>query len=156
MKTMTRDRIVRGVEVTAIVHATEDESKVRKAMLSILPRKAEIPTIQSTELDGYYGDPIITLKYVLKNRRPATEFFDYLISKLSSLDLDTLLEELPIRIEESKNLYIRIDKQKAYQGKIVLERHDALRLKIKLQLPHKADPVKTLYNYIEDITSETA
>lgn len=136
------------------MHATEDEAKVRKAMFSILSAGTEIPTIQSTKLDGYYGEPITTLKYVIKNRRPATEVFDNLITKLSSIDIYTLIEELPKRIDESKNLYIRIDKQKAYQARIVLERHDSLRLKIKLQLPHKVDPVETMRSYIEDMISE--
>jgi RNA binding exosome subunit len=151
---MPKERLIKSIEVTALVHATEDESKVRKALINLLPRNVEIPTIQSTKLDGYYGDPITTFKFVIKNKKPASEIFDFLISELSSIDLDTLLRELPKRMDETKNLYIRIDKQKAYQGRIILQRHDALRLKIKLQLPYKADPVTMMHKYIENITSE--
>jgi len=145
------ERVVQRVEVTALVHATEDESKVRRAVLNLLPPGIDPPAFEAVKLQGYYGDPITALKLNVKHRRPATELLEHIIRRLSSLDLQTLLEELPQRIDESKNLYLRLDKQKAYTGKAVLERHDSIRVKARLRLPHKADPVESIRTYIESL-----
>jgi RNA binding exosome subunit len=149
------ERVVHSVELTALVHATEDESKVRKAVLTLLPPGIDPPAFEAVKLQGYHGDPITTLKLNVKHRRPATDLFEHIVRRLSSLDLQTLLEELPQRIDESKNLYIRLDKQKAYTGKAVLERHDSIRVKARLRLPHKADPVESIQIYIESLETNT-
>lgn len=148
---MRPERVVQSVEVTALVHATEDESKVRKAVLNLLPPGIDPPALKAVKLQGYYGDPITALKLNVKHRRPATDLLEHVVRRLSSLDLQAFLDELPQRIDESKNLYIRLDKQKAYTGKAVLERHDSIRVKAKLRLPHKADPVESIRMYIESL-----
>lgn len=145
------ERVVQSVEVTTLVHATEDESKVRKAVLSLLPPAIDPPAFEAVKLQGYYGDPITALKLNVKHRKPATELLGHIVRRLSSLDLQTLLEELPHRIDESKNLYIRLDKQRAYTGKAMLERHDSIRVKARLRLPYKADPVESIRVYIESL-----
>jgi RNA binding exosome subunit len=151
-----QERLVQRVEVTALVHATEDESKVRKAVLNLLPSNIDPQAFEEVRLKGYYGDPITALKLNVKRRKPATELLEHIVKRLSSLDLQTLLDELPQRIDESKNLYIRLDKQKAYTGKAVLERHDSIRIKARLQLPHNADPVESIRTYIESLETYQA
>jgi len=146
---MANERVVNNVTITTLVHATEDEAKVSMAVQTLFPNDAGIPSFNRSKLKGYFGDPIITIKVEVKNRRPASDLFDNLLKNLSSLDVTDLIEGLPQRIDESKNLYLRFDKQKACQGKIVLSRHDALKVKLRLQLPHKADPVTLLTGYIE-------
>ncbi len=148
---MSTQRLVRQVEVSVFIHATEDRAKVLKALHNIFPREAEFPSYIETNLDGYYGDPIIMLSLLVKNRKPATELFDYLIQNLTSLDYVTLLDELPQRIDETKNLYLRFDKQKAFNGKLILERHDSIRVKISFIVPHKADPAVVLRDYMEAV-----
>jgi RNA binding exosome subunit len=148
---MWSERVVQRVEMTALVHATEDEAKVRKAIMNLLPPGIDPPAFEAIKLQGYYGDPITTLKLNVKHRRPATELLEHIVKRLSSLDLQTLRDELPQRIDESKNLYIRLDKQKAYTGKAVLETHDSIRVKARLRLPHKADPVESIRMYIESL-----
>jgi RNA binding exosome subunit len=133
------------------IHATEDRSKVIKAVQSLFPKGAEFPSYIETALDGYFGDPITSLIFLVKNRRPATEFFDYMVENLDSLDFVTLLDELPQRIDETKNLYLRFDKQKAYLGKFVLERHDSIRVKVSLLVPHKAEPTELVKEYMQAI-----
>jgi RNA binding exosome subunit len=147
---MSSQRIVRRAEINVLIHATEDRAKIIKAVHNLFPTDAELPNYAETNLEGYFGDPITTLSFVVKNRRPATELFESIVAKLSSLDYVTLMDELPQRIDETKNLYIRIDKQKAYLGKIVLERHDALRVKFSIIVPHKADPAEIVKEYLEE------
>ena len=148
---MHMERMVHTVELTALVHATEDESKVRKAVLNLLPPDVYPPAFEAVKLKGYYGDPITVLKLNLKHRKPATEVLEHMVKRLSSLDVTTLLDGLTQHIDESRNLYMRLDKQKAFTGKVVLERHDSIRVKARLRLPHKADPVESIRAYIESL-----
>jgi RNA binding exosome subunit len=148
---MSRPRIVRQVEITVFTHATEDRSKVLKAVHNLFPKNAEFPNYTESILDGYFGDPIIPLHFIVKNRRPSSELFDNLINGLSSLDYLMLLDELPQRIDETKNLYLRLNKQKAFFGKYVLEKHDPIRIKVSLLVPHKADPADVLKEYMEEM-----
>ena len=146
---MSTQRIVRQVEISVFKHATEDRARVLKAVQNLFPKDAEFPNYTETNLDGYFGDPIITLHFQVKHRRSATELFDNIIENLSSLDYVSLLDELPQRIDDTKNLYLRLDKQKAYLGKIALERHDPIRVKVSLLVPHKVDPAEHLREYLE-------
>lgn len=150
------ERLVQTVELTVLVHATEDESKVRRAVLNLLPLDIYSPAFEAVKLEGYYGDPITVLKLNLKHRKPATELLEHIVRRLSSLDTSSLLDLLPNYIDESKNLYMRLDKQKAYTGKVVLERHDSIRVKARLRLPHKADPVESIRMYIESLETYPA
>jgi len=150
VKTMKLDRLVNSVELTTLVHATEDEAKVRKAVLNLFPPGAEPPAFEALSLTGYFGDPLTTLKMTVKNRRPATELLVHVVTRLNSLDQTTLMDELPHRIDETKNLYIRLDKQKAFRGKMALDVHDVIRVKAKIHVPHGLDPVETTRRYLED------
>ncbi len=146
---MSVQRIVRQVEINVFIHATEDRAKVIKAVQNLFPASVDFPGYTETNLEGYFGDPITTLSFVVKNRRPSTELFENIVSNLSSLDYVTLIDELPQRIDETKNLYLRLDKQKAYLGKLVLEHHDALRIKVSVIVPHKGDPAQIVREYLE-------
>ena len=146
---MSTQRIVRQVQISVFKHATEDRAKVLKAVRNLFPKDAEFPNYSENNLDGYFGDPLITLKFDVKHRKSATELFDNIIENLSSLDYVSLLDELSQRIDETKNLYLRIDKQKAYLGKIVLNTNDSIRVKVSLLVPHKVDPAEHLREYLE-------
>lgn len=155
MNRMSQTRTVQRVVITVFVHATEDQLKIKKAVQNLFPPDIKIKSFEENHLKGYFGDPIILLKLVISNRRPATELFDNIITSLSSLDADYLINELEQRIDESRNLYIRLDKQKAFQEKITFNTHDSIRLKIKLHLPHKSNTVKMMEQYIQKKRAET-
>jgi RNA binding exosome subunit len=146
---MNHERPVKSVELTALVHATEDQAKVRKAILNLVPADAEPPAFEAMSLTGYYNDPITALRMTLKNRRPSTDLVVGVFKRLNSLDQTTLLDELPQRIDENKNMYIRLDKQRACRGQVSLSAHDSIRLKAKLQVPHGGDPVEIVRAYLE-------
>jgi RNA binding exosome subunit len=147
---MSRKKIVRQIIITVFTHATEDRKKVITAVRNLFHKDSEFPNYTESNLDGYFGDPIILFNFIIKKRRLSTELFNNIINGLSSLDYLTLINELPHRIDDVKNLYLRFDKQKAYLGKYVLNNHDPIRVKVSLTLPHKADPVEALRKYLEE------
>jgi RNA binding exosome subunit len=143
-------RIARQVEISVFIHSTEDRTKVLKSVRNLFPKNIEFPTYSETKLLGYFGDPITTIRFLIKHRKPATELFSNIVEKLSSLDFLSLVEELPQRIDASKNLYLRLDKQMAYKGKVRLEKHDSIRVKVSLHIPHKMDPTDIVKKYLEE------
>ena len=145
--------MVRHVTISVFSHATEKREKVLKAVSNLLPKKIEFPNYVETNLNGYFGDPIIFFHFIIKKSRPSTELFNNLINGLSSLDYLNFLNELSRRIDDAKNLHLRFDKQKAYHGKYVLEKHDPIKIKVSLIVPHKATPAKVLKEYLEEIRS---
>jgi RNA binding exosome subunit len=146
-----RQRLVNYIEVTTFIYATEDETKVRKTFMNLVPQNVDLPPLSTTKLQGYFGDPIINQFMKIHKRRESTEAFEYIVNRLSSLDQATLLEELENRIDDSRNLYLRLDKQKLFRNQFALGERDPVKLKIRLNLPHKIDAIEYIGKTIQDI-----
>lgn len=144
---------IKSVEISVFSHATEDIEKVKMAVRRFLPESLKGQDFETDNVSGHYNDPITILTLNVKNKKDATTILDKTFSKLSSLDQQTILDELSNRVDGSGNLFLRFDKQKAYKNKFVIAENDPIRMKIKSQIPHKADPVKTIRKHLEDITS---
>ena len=151
---MTKHRPVQHLEITTFVHSTEDHLKVVKAVSNLFPEDVELPPYEEVKLTGIFGDSLSMLKWVLKNRRPATEVVNKAIREMSSLDHLDLLESLESRIDENKNFYVRLDKQKAFIGVMKIKQNDPIRLKARLLIPHKADPVEIMRDHIQELTQD--
>ena len=141
-------RIIRAIEITVFSHATEDVEKVKKAVEKLLPNSLKLKNFETIKLTGHYNDPILFLTLRVENKKESNAIVNYLFYKLSTLNQQTILDELPNRVDASGNLYLRLDKQKAYRDKLVLTENDPIRIKIKSQLPHKSDPVKIYRQYL--------
>jgi RNA binding exosome subunit len=119
--------ILREASVRAFVHATESEEKVREILLNLLP---EGTRITSTRLRGHFGNPIITLGADLLQEGQALELWRRIYAGLSGVQ--NLVQELGRRMEGS-SLYLRLDKQVAAEGRIVLtEGGDAIHIRLRL------------------------
>lgn len=151
---MAKQRPVQHLEITTLVHATEDHVKVVNAVSNLFPKDIEMPPYEEVKFTGVFGEPIVMVKWVLKNRRPATETFNEVILGLSSLDLHEVLESLDDRIDENKNIYLRVDKQKAATGVMRLNNRDSIRIKARMLVPHKTDPVKLMYDHIQELRQD--
>jgi RNA binding exosome subunit len=142
---------VRQIEISVFVHATEDRSKVVKAVRNLFPRDSELPNYSETKLKGFFGDPIILIRFMIKKRKLATKILAQSIQDLTSTDYFTLLDELLKRFDDTKNIYLRFDKQKAFSGKLLLNQRDAIKLKVSIIIPHNADPYDFFKEYIKVI-----
>lgn len=151
---MAKQRPVQHLEITTFVHATEDPIKVVKAVSNLFPEDIDVPPYEEVKLSGVFGDSLSMLKWTLKNRRPATEVVNKAIREMSSIDHLELLESLGSRIDENKNFYLRLDKQKAFTKVMKIKKNDPIRLKARLLLPHKADPVELMHDHIQELTQD--
>jgi len=119
------DRIV----VSAVVYATEDREKVALAMATIFPFEFEIVSYQAK---GHFGNPIEYLEVEITKRKQIKEFWNNLINLLGD-QREYIINTLEDRIDDQGHLHIRIDKQKAYLGEVVVtEGGDAVVVKAKL------------------------
>ena len=142
---MQEERLTKAVKISVFAHATEDEEKVKQAVKRIASYEH---VFESQRLSGHYEDPIILITSKTTRKKEATDLLGKIIKKLSMLDKQTLLDNLPNHVDPQGNLYIRLDKQKAYNGKVTMHENDPIRIKIKFQLPHKADPVVVIREHI--------
>jgi len=151
---MAKQRPVQHLEISALVHATEDTERVEKAVSNLFPEDVKTPPYEEVKLAGVFGDSLSMLKWTLKNRRPATVAFNNILLGFNSLDLQQVLKTLGDRIDENKNMYMRLDKQKAALGVTKLGNRDSIRVKARLLVLHKADPVKRMYDHIQELTQD--
>ncbi|MCD6487984.1 MAG: exosome protein [Desulfurococcales archaeon] len=116
---------INRVELLTYGHATEDESKVLKAILNLLPRDLakRVNTVKQI-VKGHYGNLITIYRIVLRGR-DSIAFLEYLATRLSDTEKNILKLSFPLRYNgHAKKLYLRFDKQQLFLGKIVLSDGD--------------------------------
>jgi RNA binding exosome subunit len=121
------------VELSFFAHATEDRDKVLKAVRNLLPAEfVEEVDISRKNLKGEYGNPIVFHKAMIRNPELAETIIRNIGLNLSPLDKETLSDELDLRLKKG-NLYLRLDKQAAFKGKIKLCKSDPIRLRVRFR-----------------------
>ncbi|MCS7105195.1 MAG: hypothetical protein NZ954_06500 [Thermofilaceae archaeon] len=126
---------VLSVEISVFCHATEELDKVKQAILRILPedlRSIYEGKLNVNMLEGYYGNPVFSLKLRIDERTHASTVVKWMLEHLNLDDIQMLSNELEKRLDSSGNLYLRFDKQYAFLGKIkIYEGDDVIKVKVK-------------------------
>lgn len=105
-----------AVHVRALCHATEERERVERAVLNTI---GEVE-LETSRTHGHHGNEILVIEAHTKGSRHAELLFD----RLSPSDVEEVLATLDLRMDESCNLFVRIDKQKAFGGEVTLARGD--------------------------------
>ncbi|RLG55709.1 MAG: hypothetical protein DRN99_01910 [Thermoproteota archaeon] len=107
--------------IETYAYPTEDPSKVRKALLSLIPEHLrEEVKLRHEKLRGQFGYSIEKYTITVRGRKKATEVARRIIQSLPKKDLEQLLERIDLHMDGG-TLYIRVSKQKALEGVIELE-----------------------------------
>jgi RNA binding exosome subunit len=101
-------------------------------------------------LEGHYGNPITFFEARIKNKETIRALVENLSANLGSLDKDELGREIN-RYFEKGSIYIRLDKQAAFQGKIKLVMSDPIRVRIRFR-KSKIDDVAKICREIGMLT----
>ena len=104
---------IKSVSIETFSHETEDVSKVKQAMLHLVPDKIEsIMNIKSSILKGYHGNSITKLSIIIKGNQ-ALETFQFFLKSLENPKpfIDGIEDHF-----EGSHLHVRLDKQKLFQG----------------------------------------
>jgi RNA-binding protein len=116
-----------------LCHATEDLGRVELAMTNALG-PVDL-TVRKTE--GHHGNPLTIIEAVIDGEREISEFF----RRLRDEDLETVAVSLAARVDEGCNLFIRLDKQSAFEGDLRLaDSDDVVSIRVRVSTyPAKAD-----------------
>ncbi len=124
---------VESVEISFLVHATEDMDRLLQMIKSIIPKqKIEDLDFCIDEMRGYYGNPICKVKTMISNRSIASELALNIANRLGFDDKAILRSNIKQYVDESGTLYIRLDKQSIFEGDFKLGISDPIRVKVKL------------------------
>ena len=105
-----------GLYARAFCHSTEDLEKVKRAMTNAL---GDVE-LKVTSTEGHHGNPILLLVATVTDMDDIAEFF----SRLGPDGRDTILETLGSRLDDSCNLFVRLDKQEAFREDMLLASGD--------------------------------
>ncbi|MCD6493638.1 MAG: exosome subunit [Archaeoglobaceae archaeon] len=120
---------IEHITVSAVVYSTEDREKVGEAIATLFPFEFEI---LRSKAKGHYGNPLEFLEVEIKKKREIKEFWENLVNLLKD-QKEIILNTLEDRLDEQNVLHLRIDKQKAYLGKVeLIDGGDAIVVKVKV------------------------
>ena len=118
------------IDVRVFAHATEDSGKVLTAVRNILPVElGENVVFRKTMLTGHHGNPIILFETKLTDKQLLPVALKKIGAGLTVLDKEKLASDLKLHLEK-RNLYLRFDKQSAYQKELRFSQNDPVRFKI--------------------------
>jgi RNA binding exosome subunit len=120
-------------EISAFAHATEDLDKVKAAVLRVLPEAlATRARFCESAMRGHHDNLIVELRVELYSRADAYQALQAILAGISSLDERALEDGLSKHLDERKRLYLRLDKQKAFQGEVAFASVDAISFRFRL------------------------
>ncbi len=118
---------IQSVEVSYLVHATEDPMKVEVAVAGLLGTEFE-PVLE--RLEGHFGNQILKARLHLTGDE-AGRAFDNLATRLPQGVRTEVIARLASLLDEHSALFLRFDKQSLVSGSVVLGSADAVRVKVK-------------------------
>ena len=120
--------MIHNISYRVFVYGTENEEKVIEAIKTLFPNSHP----QKEIIEGYFKNPVLLLHDKIDKNRFIKDF----IKILENLDPSTkkrVINELNKKMDEKGNLFLRFDKQRAYQGNFkIIEHGDAVHVKIKI------------------------
>lgn len=120
---------IEKIIVSAVVHSTESQERVLKALKSVFPFE---PEFKIKNIKGHYGNPMAYVESVISDKKKVEKLWNYLIGKIGE-EKNILIDTADRRLDEDNYFHIRIDKQKAYEDSIQLtEGSDAIVLRAKI------------------------
>jgi RNA binding exosome subunit len=123
---------------------------VLAACKHVLPQAyADAIVFTRSDLVGHYGNPITLVNARISDPTRIAAFIDGLARGLSDVDKDALSSEVNRHLDEKGALYLRLDKQDAFDGKIRLGRSDSIRVQIKLRARRHVDDAMTFYRSLD-------
>jgi RNA binding exosome subunit len=118
---------IQSVEVTYLLHATEDPTKVADAVSGLLGVRTEP---EEEVLEGHFGNRIEKIRLHLTGEEAGAAFAS-LVSKMPPGIKRELVGDLQKFLDEHSALFLRFDKQLLISGGFALASGDPVRIKVK-------------------------
>jgi len=131
-----------SAEVIFFTHATEDPVRLLKTVSSILGVAED--RFESSRLEGHFGNPIVKFRARLLGD-DADRFTDRLADLLDPAEKAALIRDISKHIDEHGDLYLRIDKQSLFSGRVTQSQVDALRIRFKPRFRKSTSEIVDMY-----------
>jgi Predicted exosome subunit len=131
--------LIHYINFRVIAHATEKLSGVDSTLdfflAPCLSPKENLADLKETiETEGHFGNPIHIKTAVLKKKGACSKFVQFFKENISDEDLETLREQMPERLDDDLNFYMRFSKQAAAEGILKFtESSDAVFVRVKME-----------------------
>lgn len=145
---------VHHIDVRAFRYATEVPERVDAALRAVYPPLGEEdePAIERTVTEGHYGHRIDIYEVHLDD----SDTIEHAFKRIrTDGELNRLIDELPERITDDAELFVRFDKQAAYTD----ERLDfgpgiEVRAKVEAYPAKKEAAIENLEGYLRGLTGD--
>lgn len=135
--------LISYIDIRFFAHATENLDKVFEAVRHLFPPDyVDGIVFEKNNLKGHYGNPIVVFETRIKEKEIIEGVVKVLSSGLRMLDKEMLLREIDLHVKKG-SLYIRLDKQAAFQGEFKLCSADPVRVHIRFKKSKIEDIIKT-------------
>jgi len=141
-------RRLSSLHARTICHATEDIAKVEQALRTVV---GDAP-IERSRTEGHFGNAIEVLESTLKDE----DLIMGVLERMTDEDLANVGTTLAMRTDDACQVFIRLDKQRAYQEEVRLsEGEDVVAIRIKVRaFPAKPEvAMEIMREVLHEITS---
>ena len=121
---------IQSVEVTYLVHATEDPAKIEGATRELLGVEVDA---ELQRLEGHFGNEITMVRFHVTGA-DGDSAVSRVFSRMSGRLRKEVASGVGSFVDEHSALFLRFDKQSLVQGSLVLGSGDAVRVKVKPRL----------------------
>jgi RNA binding exosome subunit len=130
-------------------HSTERLERVEKAIAEVFG-ESELVVKHAV---GHHGNAIV----IIETSTTATDRAVALLRRLPSNELEVMAGTLDKRIDDACNLFVRIDKQRAFLGEIRLATNDdavVVRMKVRAFPAKKELAVQVVSELLKDVAAQ--
>jgi hypothetical protein len=137
------------VDLRAFSYATEDDRRVEDALRTFLPEEFEVDT---HSVEGHNGDRIVTLSARVEN----ADDVRHVLSQLADLPtIEQVMDELDDRVTDNCELFLRLDKQDAFGGRVTLGEGVTLRAKVEAYPAKRENAVENARDVLTELREES-
>ena len=133
------------VKIDVILHATESQEKIFDSFKENFGLKEENFKIKN--LTAHFDNPITIISTNLK-KKDAVSFISNILKTISKTEFNEIYDSIDENITSS-GLKLKINKQKMIQGKVMLEKKDAVKINISCPIYVKKDSKKIYRQILE-------
>jgi RNA binding exosome subunit len=119
-----------SVEISILIHATENENNVLNSIFKSMDFTRESAQVKSIKTEGHWKNPIIRL--IISVNDGVDRIFEKLYALLvESYGENYVNDYINTNTDDKGYIYVRLDKQNICKGNIMLSDRDAIRMVFK-------------------------
>jgi RNA-binding protein len=118
VKLIKNMKIAHSITITVFAKEEEDKQKIKEKLLGLVPEGIDKEKLKLNEqaATGFSEKKITIYTLTIDKENHITKFLKNILSKLSNEQKNMLSNQIESRIDEECNFYIRLDKEKLYEG----------------------------------------